>query len=105
MIKMTHIHAQVGSPFKIRLAVVPTAGYEWTLVSQPTVCAFLESSTEGNATDLPAGPPHGRYGGVGGVVFHFRAVRTGSEVLKFTMSRPWDDAVAAEHFAHVTVTA
>jgi predicted secreted protein len=96
MISMTEINARVGESYGVELPVAPTSGFQWALQSKPATSTLTGSSVNAKTQ---AG-----FGGTGSASFTFRALRTGSEVLKFTMSRAWDENIASEHYARVIIS-
>lgn len=91
--KSTHMTVRLGSSFKVELKGLPTAGYEWKMDGDPSHCALIKVTTA----------PGDRMGGAAIQSFVFKANTVGTEVLKFTESRSWENSVRDEYYVRVSV--
>ena len=75
----------------LELAANPSTGYRWQI--ELTASAVLDKI--GDEQFVPASGPGGAVGAGGMTVWHFRAARTGTDLLRLVYRRPFERNVPA----------
>ncbi len=96
------IDLAVGEVFSISLVGVPTAGYQWSVIEQPSI---LEPAGEAGGATSTAQYLPGFAGGNHWEVFAFRALTAGTNELALEQRRPFEDSdqPAADRFSLTVV--